>query len=45
MLNQISSGSYPNLAVDESGDWAGQVALQPGPSVIEVHSDGAWSIS
>jgi hypothetical protein len=44
MLNQISSGSNPNLAVDESGSWAGQVALQPGPSVVEIHSNGAWTI-
>jgi hypothetical protein len=43
-LDQISSGSYPNLAVDESGSWAGKVAMQPGPSVIEIHSTGAWSI-
>jgi PASTA domain len=44
MLNQISSSSYPNLAVNESGNWAGPVALQPGPSVIEIHSNGAWTI-
>lgn len=44
VLNQISSGSYPNLAVDESGSWAGQIALEPGPSVIEIHSSGPWTI-
>lgn len=44
ILNQISSSSYPNLAVNESGSWAGPVALQPGPSVIEIHSNGAWTI-
>jgi len=44
MLNQISSSSYPNLAVDESGNWAGRVAIQPGPSVVEIHSNGAWTI-
>jgi hypothetical protein len=44
VLNQISSGSYPNLAVDESGDWSGKVAMQPGPSVVEIQSNGAWSI-
>jgi hypothetical protein len=43
-LNQFSSGSYPNLAVDESGNWSGPVALEPGPSVVEIHSNGAWSI-
>jgi hypothetical protein len=44
VFNQISSSSYPNLAVNESGNWAGPVALQPGPSVIEIHSNGAWTI-
>ena len=44
MLNQFSSSSYPNLAVDESGAWAGPVALQPGPSVVEIQSNGAWTI-
>jgi hypothetical protein len=44
ILNQISSSSYPNLAVNESGSWAGPIALQPGPSVIEIHSNGGWTI-
>jgi hypothetical protein len=44
VLNQISSGSYPNLAVDESGNWAGKVAIEPGPSVVEIHSNGTWTI-
>jgi hypothetical protein len=44
MLDQISSSSSPNLAVNESGSWAGQIALQPGPSVVEIHSSGPWTI-
>ena len=44
ILDQISSSSYPNLAVNESGNYAGRIALQPGPSVIEIHSNGPWSI-
>jgi hypothetical protein len=43
-LNQFSSGSYPNLAVDENGNWTGQIALEPGPSVVEIHSTGTWKI-
>jgi hypothetical protein len=44
MLNQISSSSSPNLAVNESGNWTGKIGLQPGPSVVEVHSTGTWSV-
>ncbi|HEX4442149.1 MAG TPA: PASTA domain-containing protein [Galbitalea sp.] len=44
VLNQISSSSSPNLAVNESGNWTGKIGLQPGPSVIEIHSTGTWSI-
>ena len=44
MLNQISSSSAPNQAIDESGNWTGQIVLQAGPSVIEIHSTGSWTI-
>ena len=44
MLNQISSGSFPNLAVNESGSWVGKIGLQPGPSVVEIHATGTWSV-
>jgi hypothetical protein len=43
-LNQISSSSFPNLAVNESGSWSGPIALQPGPSVVEIRSNGPWTI-
>jgi hypothetical protein len=45
VLNQISSSSLPNHAVDESGNWAGKIGLQPGPSVIEISSNGSWAVS
>lgn len=45
VLGQTSSSSFPNLAVDESGNWAGKIALEPGPSVIQISSNGSWAIS
>jgi hypothetical protein len=38
------SQGYSNLVVNEIGPWTGVVPLVKGPSVIQVQSDGAWSI-
>ncbi len=44
-LIQYSSDIMPNLAVNEIGNYKGQVPMSAGPSVIKVSADGAWSFS
>ena len=42
---QRSSEIMPNLAVNEIGNYKGQVPMSAGPSVVIVTADGAWSFS
>ncbi len=42
---QYSSDIMPNLAVNEIGNYKGQVPMSAGPSVVIVSADGAWSFS
>lgn len=44
-LLQYSSDLFPNLAVNEIGNYKGQVPMSAGPSVVTVSADGAWSFS
>lgn len=37
-------GTFPNLAVNEIGNYAGSVPMQAGPSVVVIGSDGTWSV-
>jgi hypothetical protein len=38
-------GTIPNLAVNEIGAYSGTVPMTAGPSVIEIQSDGAWTVT
>lgn len=38
-------GDYPNLVVNEIGDYSGSGDLVEGPSVVVVDADGDWTIS
>lgn len=44
MVNQISDSPMPNLAVNEIGDYSGDVPMLAGPSVVVIKSDGKWSV-
>lgn len=44
-LIQHSEDIMPNLAVNEIGNYKGQVPMSAGPSVVIVSADGAWSFS
>lgn len=44
-LIQYSSDIMPNLAVNEIGNYKGQVPMSAGPSVVDISADGAWSFS
>lgn len=36
---------FPNLAVNEIGNYSGTVPAQAGPSVVAIQADGQWSIA
>ena len=45
VLLQTSDDIMPNLAVNEVGNYKGQVPMGAGPSVVRVTADGTWSFS
>jgi len=44
VVNQVSDDLIPNLAVNEIGNYKGDVPASSGPSVVTVTSDGVWTI-
>jgi hypothetical protein len=43
-VDQVSDDLIPNLAVNEIGNYKGDVPAVDGPSVVTVASDGTWTI-
>jgi hypothetical protein len=37
-------GTFPNLAVNEIGNYKGTVPFDEGPSVVTVTADGTWTL-
>ncbi|MEV0646533.1 hypothetical protein AB0I28_14845 [Phytomonospora sp. NPDC050363] len=42
---QYPAGGFPNLAVNEIGEYEGTVAAKAGPSVVTVNADGKWTLA
>lgn len=41
----VQYSSFPNLMVNEIGDYSGVVPAKTGPTVVTVGADGSWTIT
>lgn len=40
-----TGGTFPNLAVNQIGNYNGVVPFSAGPSVVEITADGSWTLT
>ena len=45
IVNQYAGSDFPGIDINEIGAYSGKDPVDAGPSVVEVLSDGAWTIT